>query len=299
MASQDRIPEKLGPYRLQDRLGEGGMGAVYLARDRERRPVAIKVLHSRVAVEPTARRRLAREVEAMRRVRSPFVAEVIDADVDHKFPYIVTRYVPGETLDDTVARAGPADPRRAGTPGQRAGSGPDGHPRGWDRAPRPQARQRDAAQREPGGHRLRHRPVRRRFDPADPDRDVHGHARLPGPRGHRGPAEQCGVRRALLGRHDGLRRHRPRPVRHRVVRERLLPHRAGAGRHRRHPRPAGPAGGGHAQPGPAPPAHRELAVRSGRDTRPGRGPAPADRRVPGRHPGPRPGSQRDQRCQRG
>ena len=110
MAAQDRIPEKLGPYRLQDRLGEGGMGAVYLARDRERRPVAIKVLHSRVAVEPTARRRLAREVAAMRRVRSPFVAEVLDADVDHKFPYIVTRYVPGETLDDTVRAHGPLTP---------------------------------------------------------------------------------------------------------------------------------------------------------------------------------------------
>jgi tRNA A-37 threonylcarbamoyl transferase component Bud32 len=107
MASQDRIPEKLGPYRLQDRLGEGGMGAVYLARDRERRPVAIKVLHSRVAAEPTARRRLAREVEAMRRVHSPYVAEVLDADVDHKFPYIVTRYVPGQTLDDTVREQGP------------------------------------------------------------------------------------------------------------------------------------------------------------------------------------------------
>ncbi|MBV9792886.1 MAG: protein kinase [Actinobacteria bacterium] len=107
MASQDRIPEKLGPYRLQDRLGEGGMGAVYLARDRDRRPVAIKVLHSRVAAEPTARRRLAREVEAMQRVHSPFVAEVLDADVDHKFPYIVTRYVPGETLDHTVREHGP------------------------------------------------------------------------------------------------------------------------------------------------------------------------------------------------
>jgi predicted Ser/Thr protein kinase len=110
MASQDRIPEKLGPYRLQDRLGEGGMGAVYLARDRDRRPVAIKVLHFRVAAEPTARRRLAREVEAMRRVRSPFVAEVLDADVDHKFPYIVTRYVPGQTLDDTVRAQGPLTP---------------------------------------------------------------------------------------------------------------------------------------------------------------------------------------------
>jgi predicted Ser/Thr protein kinase len=110
MASEDRIPDKLGPYRLQERLGEGGMGAVYLARDRDKRPVAVKVLHSRVAAEPTARRRLAREVEAMRRVQSPFVAEVLDADVDSKFPYIVTRYVPGQTLDHSVREHGPLSP---------------------------------------------------------------------------------------------------------------------------------------------------------------------------------------------
>ncbi|HYZ56071.1 MAG TPA: serine/threonine protein kinase, partial [Streptosporangiaceae bacterium] len=91
MPSKDRIPDRLGPYRLLERIGEGGMGVVCLARDHERRLVAIKVLHSRVAEEPTARRRLAREVEAMRRVRSPFVAEVIDADVTGRFPYIVTR----------------------------------------------------------------------------------------------------------------------------------------------------------------------------------------------------------------
>jgi len=110
MASQDRIPDRLGPYRLRERIGEGGMGAVYLARDREHRMVAVKVLHSRVAEDPNARRRLAREVEAMRRVRSPFVAEVLDADVTGRFPYIVTRYVPGQTLDDMVRRHGPLPP---------------------------------------------------------------------------------------------------------------------------------------------------------------------------------------------
>src|ERR1700760_4692564 len=110
MASEDRIPDKLGPYRLQERLGEGGMGAVYPARDRKKRPVAVKVLHPRVAAEPTARRRLAREVEAMRRVQSPYVAQVLDADVEGKFPYIVTRYVPGETLDHSVREHGPLSP---------------------------------------------------------------------------------------------------------------------------------------------------------------------------------------------
>jgi predicted Ser/Thr protein kinase len=111
MPSEDRIPDRLGPYRLLERIGEGGMGVVCLARDHERRLVAIKILHSRMAAEPTARRRLAREVEAMRRVRSPFVAEVIDADVTGRFPYIVTRYVPGRTLEQVVREQGPLSPR--------------------------------------------------------------------------------------------------------------------------------------------------------------------------------------------
>ena len=81
MTEQDRTPDKFGPYRVLDRIGEGGMGVVYLATDSEQRPVAVKVLRPAVAGDPNARRRLAREVETMRRVRSPFVADVIDADV--------------------------------------------------------------------------------------------------------------------------------------------------------------------------------------------------------------------------
>jgi hypothetical protein len=107
MTAQDRIPERLGPYQLVARLGEGGMGVVYLARDPAQGTVAVKALRSTVAVDPTARRRLAREVETMRRVHSPFVAEVIDADVTGDPPYIVTRHVPGRTLDDVVASSGP------------------------------------------------------------------------------------------------------------------------------------------------------------------------------------------------
>jgi predicted Ser/Thr protein kinase len=107
MTVQDRMPDKFGPYRVLERIGEGGMGVVYLATDSEQRPVAVKVLRPAVAGDPDGRRRLAREVETMRRVRSPFVAEVIDADVTCDPPYIVTRYVRGRTLDQVVTADGP------------------------------------------------------------------------------------------------------------------------------------------------------------------------------------------------
>jgi predicted Ser/Thr protein kinase len=107
MTSSGHAPDRLGPYRLLDRIGEGGMGVVYLARDPEQRSVAIKILRPAVAGDPNARRRLAREVETMRRVRSPFVAEVIDTDVAGDMPYIVTQYVPGRTLDEVVNEQGP------------------------------------------------------------------------------------------------------------------------------------------------------------------------------------------------
>jgi hypothetical protein len=99
--------ELLGPYRLRELLGEGGMGMVYLASGPDDRPVAVKVLRHPAPGEETARRRLAREVDTMRRVHSPFVAEVLDADVDGDPPYIVTQYVAGRTLEDLVAAEGP------------------------------------------------------------------------------------------------------------------------------------------------------------------------------------------------
>src|SRR5438105_14159791 len=107
MPATDHLPRTLGPYRLQDRLGEGGMGVVHLARDPEGRAVAVKVLRTLGTDGVNARRRLAREVETMRRVRSPYVAEVLDADVTCEYPYIVTRFVPGSTLEKLVRSRGP------------------------------------------------------------------------------------------------------------------------------------------------------------------------------------------------
>src|SRR5918992_5064598 len=63
--------DRIGGYRLLERLGEGGMGVVHLAVDSHGRKVAIKVLRPAVAGDATALRRLAREVDTMRRAGSP------------------------------------------------------------------------------------------------------------------------------------------------------------------------------------------------------------------------------------
>src|SRR4051812_3331264 len=85
---------RLGEYRLVQRLGEGGMGVVHLGLDPNGKAVAIKVLRPHVAGDPDARRRLAREVATLRRVRHPRVAGVLDADVEGDVPYVVTSFVP-------------------------------------------------------------------------------------------------------------------------------------------------------------------------------------------------------------
>jgi len=107
MPALESLPRKIGPYRVLEKIGEGGMGVVYLASDGENRPVAVKVLGPAVAGDPDARLRLAREVETMRRVRSRYVAQVLDADVYGPSPYIVTRYVPGPSLEAAVRQRGP------------------------------------------------------------------------------------------------------------------------------------------------------------------------------------------------
>lgn len=100
-------PRTVAGYRLAVRLGAGGMGRVYLSHTRGGRPVAIKVVRSELADDPTFRRRFGREIKAARRVKGAYTAELIDADPDGTPPWLATLYVPGPSLSDAVARNGP------------------------------------------------------------------------------------------------------------------------------------------------------------------------------------------------
>ena len=99
-------PACVGPHRLLGRLGQGGMGTVYLGVSPDDRAVAVKVLRDGFP-DHDARRRFRHELEALRRVRGPHLVEVLDADVEADLPYLVTRFVPGTRLDDLVTRTGP------------------------------------------------------------------------------------------------------------------------------------------------------------------------------------------------
>ncbi len=83
------------------------MGVVHLGLDESGRAVAVKVLRDHIAHDVEAQARLAREVATLSRIQHPGVAAIVDADVDGPRPYLVTRYVPGPSLDQYVRDAGP------------------------------------------------------------------------------------------------------------------------------------------------------------------------------------------------
>ncbi|MFG3525826.1 serine/threonine-protein kinase [Streptomyces sp. NPDC047917] len=103
-------PEYAGQYRLEARLGAGGMGVVHLARSASGLQLAVKVVHRQYAANPEFRARFRQEVGAARRVSGAFTASVVDADPDAARPWMATLYVPGPTLADQVKRNGPMAP---------------------------------------------------------------------------------------------------------------------------------------------------------------------------------------------
>ncbi|WP_305783419.1 serine/threonine-protein kinase [Symbioplanes lichenis] len=100
-------PDRLGGYELLGRLGEGGMGVVYLGRGADERPVAIKVVRSEYAAEPEFRGRFRSEVRRAQQVPPFSTAEVLGADPDHDPPYLVVEYVEGPSLAAVIRERGP------------------------------------------------------------------------------------------------------------------------------------------------------------------------------------------------
>ncbi|MFF8607717.1 protein kinase [Streptomyces sp. NPDC015346] len=104
---EPEAPRTIGGYRLLGRLGSGGMGRVYLARNEGGRTVAVKIVHPHFALDEQFRARFRREVEAARRVGGRWTAPVLDADPEADVPWVATGYVAGPTLDRAVGAVGP------------------------------------------------------------------------------------------------------------------------------------------------------------------------------------------------
>ncbi len=103
-----------GRYRLERRLGGGGMATVHLAHDVELdRPVAVKLLADHLAGDPELRERCVREARIAARLAHPNVVAVYDAGEDAGTPYIVMEHVEGETLADLLRREGRLERDRA------------------------------------------------------------------------------------------------------------------------------------------------------------------------------------------
>jgi serine/threonine-protein kinase len=98
-----------GRYRLEARIGQGGMSTVYRAFDETlERPVAIKLLHRELAAREDSDQleRFRREARAVAQLSHPHIVTVIDAGEDDGRPYIVFEHVAGETLKDRIRRLG-------------------------------------------------------------------------------------------------------------------------------------------------------------------------------------------------
>nr|WP_234020370.1 serine/threonine-protein kinase [Streptomyces pristinaespiralis] len=99
-------PQEVAGYRLLARIGEGGMGRVYLSRTRGNQPVALKVIRREYAQDEEFRRRFEQEATSARRVQGYYVVPVVDHDTTGPQPWLATAYVPGLALDQLLSEHG-------------------------------------------------------------------------------------------------------------------------------------------------------------------------------------------------
>ena len=110
----EHVPEVLGKYDIVKRIGKGGMGAVYLARQRSLdRPVAIKIINPRWADNPRFLVRFTREAFAAAQLVHHNIVQVYDLGTDDGIHWFSMEYVDGTTLGALVLKHGRVDPRTA------------------------------------------------------------------------------------------------------------------------------------------------------------------------------------------
>src|SRR5207248_11079747 len=105
------IGQALGHYRIEAKLGEGGMGVVYRAFDTHLdRPVAIKVLRPETTANPERKRRFVQEAKAASALNHLNIIHIYDIDTavlpEGATDFIAMEFVPGKTLDQYIARSG-------------------------------------------------------------------------------------------------------------------------------------------------------------------------------------------------
>ena len=101
------VGEQLGPYRIEEKIGQGGMGQVFRALDtRLHRTVAIKMLPSTHVADPDRRRRFLQEARAASRLNHPNIVTLHDIANDGGVDYLVMEYVPGKTLKELIRPEG-------------------------------------------------------------------------------------------------------------------------------------------------------------------------------------------------
>lgn len=104
------VQKTLSHYRIEEKIGAGGMGVVYRARDeRLNRDVALKLLPSGTLSNETARKRFRNEALALSKLNHPNIATVHDFDTQDGVDFLVMEYVTGQSLADKLARGALAE----------------------------------------------------------------------------------------------------------------------------------------------------------------------------------------------
>ena len=106
VTAEPQLGDAVGRWRLEDLLGEGGMGRVYRAVDAGGGEAAVKIVKAELARDDIFRRRFDREAKVAQRVDHPHVVPVIETGEQEGIPYLVQVFISGGSLEDRIKREG-------------------------------------------------------------------------------------------------------------------------------------------------------------------------------------------------